>query len=379
MGYSPKRLTVASLKKQRMPVDELKLLTLPRRSSQAAEHSIRVSEDRFSKAFHGHPQPMSITTHAEGRYIDVNESFLTKLGYERKEVIGRTSLELGIWTTAEARKAFIGNLLTEGRLRDVETAIRAKRGDVRIWLSSAELIELNDEQCILIASTDITETKQAEAKLRDLSGRLIRAQEEERGRIARELHDDLNQQLALLAIELDQMKQNPPHRLATFRLKIGALRERTREISSVVQHLSYQLHPSRLDHLGLVAALRALCRDVSRSSGIDIEFTDSRVPRLIPQEVVLCLYRIAQEALQNIVRHSGATAGSCALSFRSSSLKLRITDAGAGFEVDAQMNRGLGLISMEERLRLVNGELLIASRPSHGTLIEARVPLRSTP
>jgi PAS domain S-box-containing protein len=378
MATSPKRLALASQNKQKTTASDLKLVLFPNLPSSPAEYSVRALEERFSKAFHANPQPMSISTLDEGMYIDVNESFLNILGYQREDVIGHTSLELGIWTSPQDRTRFVASLNKDGRVRDVETTIHGNSGDVRIWLSAAELIELNGHDCILIASTDITERKQADEKLRDLSGRLIRAQEEERSRIARELHDDLNQQLAVLAVEIDHLKQNPPRHLKTFRSKVSALGKRTQEISAVVHHLSYQLHPSRLDYLGLVAALRALCMDVSESSGIRIEFTEFKVPQGLPPELSLCFYRVAQEALRNVVRHSGATSACCELSHRNGSLSLRIMDSGSGFDVDkAQSNRGLGLISMEERLRLVDGELRINSQPLRGTLIEARAPLSS--
>lgn len=355
--------------------EDLNLVLIPNRSSLAVDSSIRASEERFSKAFHANPQPMSITTLDEGMYVDVNESFLNTLGYARENVIGHTSLKLGVWTSLQARATFVASLTKDGGVRGVETVIHGKRGTVHSWVSSAELIKLNGVDCILVASTDITQRKQADEKLRDLSGRLIRAQEEERSRIARELHDDLNQQLALLALGIEQLKQIPPREAEMFRLKVNALAQRTREISTAVHHLSYQLHPSRLDHLGLVAALRALCNEVSQTVGTRIEFIASQVVPL-PADVALCLYRVAQESLRNVIRHSGATSASCELIHRNDALYLRIKDSGSGFDPNSvAASRGLGLLSMEERLRLVGGELRINSQPSRGTLVEARVRL----
>ena len=372
-------LALKAANHEKTPAVDLNVARFPNRSSLAGDYTIKALEDRFSKAFYSNPQPMSITTLDEGMYVDVNESFLNTLGYARDDVIGHTSLQLGIWTSVEARATFVASLRKDGSVRDVETVFHGKSGTVHIWLSSAELIQLNGVRCILVASSDITQRKQADEKLRDLSGRLIRAQEEERTRIARELHDDLNQQLALLALEIEQLKQIPPRETEMFSSKVNALGLRTREISATVHDLSYQLHPSRLDHLGLAAALRALCKETSETAGTRIEFIDSQVVPSLPADVSLCLYRVAQESLRNVIRHSGAIYACCELIHFDDALYLRVMDSGSGFDPHSvTADRGLGLLSMEERLRLVGGELRINSQPSHGTLVEARIPLERT-
>ncbi len=222
---------------------------------------------------------------------------------------------------------------------------------------------------------DITERKLAQERLRDLSGRLIHAQEEERRRIARELHDDVSQRLALLSMELDQLSQSGES-AAQLVERMQALRMRIHELSSDLHRISYELHPAKLEHLGLVAAVRSFCKELSRQQGIGIQFIDREVPREIPQDVALCLFRIVQESLRNAVKHSGAQEARAELSGSPDAIRLQISDAGIGFDPKDAKRKGLGLVSMEERLRLVGGEITIHSRPSQGTRIDVRVPLR---
>ena len=226
---------------------------------------------------------------------------------------------------------------------------------------------------------DITQRKRAELLLRDLGGRLITSQEDERRRIARELHDDFNQRLSLLSIELEQASQQPPESPARMRELMQDLSNRTKELSTDVHRLSHRLHPAKLEHLGLVAAVKSFCKEVSEQEGIRIEFTHREVPTSIPEDVALCIYRIVQEALRNVVRHSGAGDARVELTGGRDAIRLQVSDPGVGFEPDSvKSNGGLGLVSMRERLRLVGGEFSIQSQPSRGTRIDIGVPLGAT-
>ncbi|HVK12253.1 MAG TPA: PAS domain-containing sensor histidine kinase [Gemmataceae bacterium] len=230
---------------------------------------------------------------------------------------------------------------------------------------------------------DITERKRAEDGLREsrqetrlLTGRLLEAQEVERRRIARELHDDLNQRLALLALELDTLSQVPPTSAAEIADRMQELSARVKDLSSAVHDLSHRLHPSKLEQLGLVAALGGLCRELTQSHGLEVKFTHHQGPGVMPPDSVLCLYRIAQEALQNVVKHSGSRHAAVELSGTADEVRLRVIDDGVGFEPGSAVgNDGLGLISMRERLLLVGGEITIDSRPLGGTRIDVRVPV----
>lgn len=333
-------------------------------------------ERLFCQVFKNSSQPMSITTLVEGRYLDVNESFLSLLGYRRDEVIGRTSIELGIWKNSAQRAELVSSLERTGRVRGFETSLRGAEGQTLVWLSAADLIDLNGERCILVISNDITERRRSEETLRSVSARLIRAQEEERNRIARELHDGLNQKLALLCVDLEELSQTH-HDLAVAE-ELNALSLRLQDASADVHGLSHRLHPSKLDHLGLLPALRSLCREMSGRRGVRIEFNSSPQCNVdeIDRELALCAYRVAQEALGNAIKHSGASRVRVQLKAQKQVLQLFITDSGKGFNIeDAKLKGRLGLISMEERLRLANGKLTIRSRPNRGTQIEARIPL----
>jgi PAS domain S-box-containing protein len=221
---------------------------------------------------------------------------------------------------------------------------------------------------------DITERKRSEEALRDLSGRLITAQEEERSRVARELHDDLNQKLAMLSIELEQLGQKIPSRQKQLRTGIRDLWSRTQEISSEVHRLSYQLHPSKLDHLGLAAAVKSLCCELAEHHKVQIDFRHRGLPAVLAKEVTLCLFRVVQESLNNVIKHSGSREAKVVLEGTGKAVLLRVTDDGCGFDESAQM-RGLGFISMRERLRLVGGEISVHSQPSFGTQINVSIPL----
>jgi signal transduction histidine kinase len=228
---------------------------------------------------------------------------------------------------------------------------------------------------ILVNSSDITRARQTEETLRDLGGRLITAQEEERSRVARELHDDLNQRMALLSVELEQLSQRMPASQSNLRLSVNNLWERAQEISTEIHRVAYQLHPSKLDHLGLVAAVKSHCLELAAHHEIKIAFKEKGCSGLMPKDVTLCLFRIVQESFRNVIKHSGASEASVVLVGTPVAIHLSVSDTGRGFDVDSlESKSGLGLISMRERLRLVGGAISIHST-SRGTTIEASVPL----
>ena len=197
-----------------------------------------------------------------------------------------------------------------------------------------------------------------------------------RRRIAGELHDDLNQSLALLAVELDLLAQSPPGTGAPLEVQLRGLSGRVKQMSSAVHDLSHQLHPAKVEQLGLVAALRGLCGGVGPAHGLSIDFVTEGVPESIPGDTALCLYRIAQEALRNVIKHSGARHARVELRGGQDSVTLCVSDDGSGFDTASVADKeGLGLVSMRERLRLVGGEIAIDSRPAGGVRIDVRIPL----
>jgi len=226
------------------------------------------------------------------------------------------------------------------------------------------------------SAVDVTDRKRAEESLSSLSGRLIEAQEQERHHIARELHDDISQKLVLLSIELQQLAASLPDSPAPLRNQIEPLMKRISEISSDTHALSHRLHSSKLETLGLVAAMKGFCRELAEQRDVKIDFTYSKVPDILPPHVSLCLFRVLQEGLSNAVKHSGVRRFNVQLERLPDQLQLTIRDAGAGFDPGMAMhNDGLGLISMRERISNLKGTISIVSKPQCGTEIRARVPV----
>jgi signal transduction histidine kinase len=211
-------------------------------------------------------------------------------------------------------------------------------------------------------------------QVQTLAGRLIAAQEQERARIARELHDDLSQKLAVLSIDLNRLVgQTGGSEGLTRHLQAAAMS--VGDIATGVHNLSHQLHPARLEMLGLEPALRSLCRDMSSAHNLRVEFEHEPFNGPIPYEAALCLFRVAQEALRNVVRHSVSSVAHVRLSHVPGVLQLQIADLGRGFS-GGPAEGGLGLVSMRERVHFAGGEMALQSTPGHGTRIEVRVPVK---
>jgi signal transduction histidine kinase len=242
------------------------------------------------------------------------------------------------------------------------------------------LIDRDGEPCALSVIADVTERKMAEEALASLGGRLIEAQEAERTRIARELHDDVNQRVAMVAVNLRTMKQ---HLSGSETQTIGYIEEacaRVSELEKDIQALSHRLHSSRLEYLGLEAAANGFCREVSESHNVSVDFHCEGLSETLSYETSLCLFRVLQEAVHNAIKYSGVPEVEVSLGTVSNEIRLRVHDSGAGFDLRSARNgHGLGLTSMKERLRLVHGQLEIVSKPQHGTTVLARVPLDGRP
>jgi signal transduction histidine kinase len=215
------------------------------------------------------------------------------------------------------------------------------------------------------------ELNQNYKRIRDLAGGLIRAQEEERSRIARELHDDITQQVAMLTVGLDHLESLPADKLALAHGELGELRGKTEELALAVREVARQLHSTVLQHLGLSKALKGLCRTFSQQHQIDVSLEAEDLENL-GDDISLCLFRVAQEALNNAVKHGHAKQLTVVLARDAGLIRLQIKDTGIGFD-PATSPEGLGLVSMQERLRLVGGKLAIRSSPGQGTVIEAIV------
>ena len=259
---------------------------------------------------------------------------------------------------------------------DAEYRVILASGEIR-WIVSRGRIEFNEGRPVLLrgAVLDITARRETEDAARSLSGRLIHAQEAERARLARELHDDLSQSLALLSIELDMVGRGQPANGEVSEC-MRDLSGQVKILSSSVHRISHELHPAKLEQLGLEAAVRGFCREIGEARNLAIDFEAHDVPRDLPNDIALCFYRIVQEGLQNVVKHSGCSAAKVELTPNDKELCLIVSDQGCGFDSIAVANHGsLGLISMRERVRLVRGQISIESRRGNGTQIKVQVPL----
>jgi PAS domain S-box-containing protein len=312
-----------------------------------------------------------------GRFTYVGEQSVRMLGYPVEQWY-----EPDFWSVHlhpdDRERAVFDCLKSSRSLDSYELEYRMLARDGRtVWLHNVVSVIRRDGQPTTIRGflMDVTERKQTEEALRDLSGKLINAQEEERKRVARELHDDLNQRMALLSIELAQLEQKI-QKPADLHQLIQHLQTKAQEISAEIHRLSYRLHPSKLDHLGLAAAVRSLCQELSGSEQIKIEFHQTGFPATLSKDVTLCVFRIAQESLRNSIKHSGALHARVLLENAARAIRLTVSDDGCGFNLDSSaMKKGLGFTSMRERLRLVSGDMQIYSQPLGGTRIDISVPL----
>lgn len=237
-----------------------------------------------------------------------------------------------------------------------------------------------DEAAVMVRligiAADVTEARNSERALRDLSGRLITSQEEERRRVGRELHDSIGQELALLAAHAHRIGSGISDSEGTTRADVHELHRKIKELAPKVSDLSHRLHSSELEYLGLGAACERFCRDFAQHRSMQLEYVVKGVPRHLDQDVALCFYRMMQESLQNVLKHSKAKTAVLELLGNSEGLSLSVSDDGVGFDPKRFREGGLGLVSMRERIRLIGGTLSVISQPGKGTKILARVAIR---
>ena len=266
--------------------------------------------------------------------------------------------------------------LVEQREYSKEYRLRRRDGVYR-WMLDIAAPRVNGDGSFagfVGSAADITDQKMAQEALEKIGGKLIEAQEEERSRIARELHDDICQRLALLSMELEQA--NRGSNSSGGSAKIEEIRRHCAQIAGDVQALSHKLHSSKLEYLGLAPAIRSFCREFSQQHDVSVQFEGENVPGFLPRDISLSLFRVTQEALQNALKHSGVRRFSVSLQGQANEVQLEVSDLGAGFDVErAKLDRGLGLVSMQERAHLVHGSFTIESAVNGGTKILVRVPL----
>jgi PAS domain S-box-containing protein len=346
---------------------------------QVAE-ALRLSEEKFSKAFRNCPTMISISTLHEGVFLEINESFEKHTGYTRSEVLGRTASDIGLWVDRKESQALLAALEKHGCARDLGIHLRAKSGQIVVAQISVELIEIRGEQCQLIVAQNITDRKRSEVLLRQLSAQLLRSQDEERRKIAQELHDSTGQDLVALATMIGQLRvaipaaEHKPRRLVS---ECAALADRC---VRQVRTLSYVLHPPILDEAGLEQAIRDYVKGFTKRSGIAVSLELSALLGRMPQDVELGLFRVVQESLANIHRHSGSAEARIRID-RGAQFTLQISDLGKRASASAHrggtsspLEFGVGIPAMEERVKLIGGRLDVDVN-DNGTTVRVTLPL----
>ena len=309
----------------------------------------------------------------EMRYLQVSDRWCSDYSIDSSQVLGRSHYEIfpeisERWKEIHRRALQGETLRAEEDRWDRPGGVMWIRWEARPWKTADGSIG-----GILILAEDITRRKQMEVDLSNMTRKLIEAQEKERARIGRELHDDINQRIALLSVELGDVQENP----AELKHRLEEFQARMKEISNDVQALSHDLHSSKLDYLGVVRGIRSWCREFAERYRMIIDFTGD-VSSTVPVELGLTLLRVTQEALFNSMKYSGVRRAQVRLLEAANEIHLIISDAGQGFDPEtAEKGKGLGLTSMRERVRLVNGKISIQSKQMEGTRIEVHLPFES--
>ena len=343
-----------------------------------AEDAMRESEERFRLVSNTAPVLIwmsgtdKLCTYFNKPWLDfTGQSIDSQLGNGWTEGVYSDDLQKCVNTYTQAfdkREGF-----------RIEYRLRRHDGEYR-WVLDVGVPRFNPDGSFagyIGSCMDVTERKLAEEALSNVSSRLIEAQEQERTRIARDLHDDINQRLALLAIELERLKMDVPDLSVELFSRVDELRKYTADIASDIQALSHQLHSPRLEYLGVVAAMRGFCQEFGEKQKLEIDFKSHDLPTPVPSDISLSLFRVLQEALHNAAKHSGAKRFVVQFWGTLGEIHLTVSDTGVGFDLEAAMKgRGLGLVSMQERVRLVNGTISIASKLTRGTEIAVRVPVK---
>ena len=342
------------------------------------------SEERFHQLFEEASIGMALED-LKGRLLFVNPALCSMLGYSREEM-GALRCSQFSDPRDEPQDLALFQQLTAGQISAYHIEKRYLRKDgALVWgrLHVSLLRSSPSESPLVIAMVaDITERKTAEEELKGaktelqhLAAQLIRAQEEEKQRIARELHDDFGQRLSLLAMELDLIIQDQPIVIPPNQGSLSSILEQLNELASDVHSLSHRLHSSKLQHLGLAPALADLCRQLS-GKGFKVNLDVGEAAGAVSPDIAMCLYRVAQEALNNAMKHSRVSQAAVHLERYNGALRMTVKDAGVGFDPKTAVG-GLGLASMRERLRTLDGMLVVCSGPGNGTKLVAEVPVQS--
>lgn len=314
-----------------------------------------------------------------------NQGAVKLFGYEPEEILGESIDRLlpeRHRTDAEHLSTFSDAAEPARRTAQHRDVVGLKKDGTEFPAeASISKLTVGHKTTFTVILRDITDRLRTERQLQSLTTQLMTAQEEERRRISRELHDDINQRLALLAIELGRMETHPPASREHAQSAFQSLTQRLAAISDDVRRMAYQFHPSILDDLGLFAALQYMADDFSAKTGIKTIVVQEELSDPLPRDIASCLYRITQEGLANVTKHARTSRVELELTCDGQEVTLSIRDGGVGFDLERIRTHhlGLGLVNMRERVRSVQGRLDIQSQPGHGTHIVVQIPLPGAP
>jgi PAS domain S-box-containing protein len=381
---------------------------------------VKIQEEKFAKAFHSSPYAITLTRLSDGQIIEVNDSFLNIAGYRYEEVAGKTTVDLHLWDKEEDRVAAVEELSKSGKVQGREFQYRKKSGEKITGLFSAEIIPIHNQEFVLSSISDITKRKRAEEALRKahdglemrvqertselseaverlrvenvqrqrledilresenqvrfFASQCLTAQETERKRVADELHDGIAASLGTMRVRMDkiteEMKQghgNPE--------SLQDLASKMTEINNEVRRIMADLRPSILDDLGVIAAMNWFCREYEKAySHLSVEKQFGISEPEVPDSMKTPIFRISQEAMNNIAKHSKASLVNLSLRREDDKVLLTIQDNGQSFDLDTA-RKGLGLSTMKERARLSGGSFDLESAPGKGARIRVSWPL----
>ncbi len=336
--------------------------------------ALRASEACFS-LFMDHLPGVAFLKDLHGHYVYTSPGFVKLTGRAPGFCVGSSDEEY--WPeSAERMRAEDQYIIETGHTLTAEES-RTTGSEIRHYETVKFPIPDQHGATVLVAgiSIDITQRKAEEETRKVLLARLANAQEEERRRISRDLHDDLIQRLAAIALDLDQIAAEGSPRL---RECLRSFEHRIVQTAELARHIAHELHPSEVDDLSLITVLRSYCEDFARREGIVVLIKSRNVPAELRREIGSCIYRVAQESLSNIAKHAAAKRVSVILEGTGKFIRLRVKDSGIGFKTESRENRlGLGLLGMEERVRLLRGNFAICSQRGKGTEITAEIPLET--
>jgi PAS domain S-box-containing protein len=339
--------------------------------------ALRVAEEKFARVFSAVQTAMSLSTADDHRFIDVNDTWVALTGYRREEAIGHTPLDLNLFEDPEDFYRLDRSLARVGHLRNIEIHFRNRSGATIVGALSAEEFTVAGEHLRLAVVDDLTPLRRLQEDLSRTTRGTLAAQEEERARVAAELHDDIGQRVSLLSFGIEQLKRDVP-KSSTLEAQLDALSTQVREIAAGLRTVSHDLQPPKLAILGLDRALHELCRQFEVQSGVDVTFSfENQKPSIaIPKEVSMTVFRVTQEALTNALKHSGARRVDVSTWISATAVYLNVRDFGRGFDPSStHEGTGLGLSTMRERVAALNGTFRMTSTSGFGTMILVRIPI----